>query len=264
MDARDSTEFAALATKVDELSQMCARLGRENAELRDRVSRLTAGTPPAARRPAGAGQAPRPDPRAPHGQPGEPKLSRRSVGKALGVAAAGVVGAAALAEAAAGPAAASDGNNITAGHTTTAESATTVQFDGTTAPGMIFLANDTSFLAGGSSHPAALGGWAGGDVANGVYGFTEVEGADGVVGQVGFGNGTGNGVHGLAAGSAVVAILGENSAGTAVAATSDIIDSDATAIVGTITSAGPGSFSAAVRGVNNGTGGSAATWHQIA
>jgi len=58
MDARDGTEFAALATKVDELSQICARLGRENAELRDRVSRLTAGTPPAARRPTTAPAAP--------------------------------------------------------------------------------------------------------------------------------------------------------------------------------------------------------------
>jgi hypothetical protein len=255
MAARDDREIAVLAAKIGELSQVCARLGRENAELRERVSWLTAGTPARAGRPVGAGPAPRPDQRAQRERPGEPRLSRRSAGKALGIAAAGVVGATALAEVAAGPAAASDGSGILAGRTTTAESATVVQFDGTSAPGMIFLVNDTSFGAGGSSHPAALGGWAGGDVANGIYGFTEVEGGDAVVGQVGFGNSTGNGVHGIAAGSAVVGILAENSAGTAVAATCDSVGANATAIVGTMTSTTPGNLSAAVRGVNNGTDG---------
>ena len=61
------------------------------------------------------------------------------------------------------PAAASD--SITAGNTTPAESATVVQFDGWTGPGMIFLVNDTNVGPSGSSHPAALGGWAGGSTA---------------------------------------------------------------------------------------------------
>ena len=53
MDAAGGFELAALAAKVDELSRVCARLGQENAELRDQVSRLSAGASRSARRPGG-------------------------------------------------------------------------------------------------------------------------------------------------------------------------------------------------------------------
>ena len=263
MDAWDGAEFAALAARVDQLSQVCAQLSQENAELRGRVSRLTVGTSPSARRSAGASPVPggAGDGLAagagPAGQrigPLDGQVSRRLIGRALGAAAVGVVGAAALVDAASGPAAASDGDPVLAGKTTTAESATTVQFDGTPGPGMIFLVNDTTLSAAGSAHPAAVGGWAGGDVASGVYGFTEVESGDGVVGQVGFANSTGNGVHGVAAAPGVVGVLAENSDGVALSAICDSVAADVTAIVGTITSTNPGSMSAAVRGVNLGTG----------
>jgi len=83
---------------------MCAQLGRENAELRDQLAGLLATAPdPAAPPPAGRRLL-------------DTALSRRSIGKALGAAAAGVVGAAALVElnprpaaaASAGPASAAE------------------------------------------------------------------------------------------------------------------------------------------------------------
>ncbi len=70
---------------MNELAHTCDRLSTENAELRDQVSRLSAGTALAG--PGGRRQL-----------PFEAAVSRRTVGKALGVAAAGVVGAAAFAD----------------------------------------------------------------------------------------------------------------------------------------------------------------------
>ena len=87
-----------------------------------------------------------------------------------------MVGAAVLADATAGSAAASNGNPVRAGNTTTAEAATTVKYDGTASPGVVFLANDTGFVAGNAAFPAALAGWGGTKVPNGIYGFTQFAG----------------------------------------------------------------------------------------
>lgn len=106
INTHEAAAFDALAAKVDELVQVCTRLSRENAELRDRMSRLpatAADRPPAQDEPA-----------AENGITAErgiaaSRISRRTIGKALaGAAAAGVVGAAALADLGALPAAAAD------------------------------------------------------------------------------------------------------------------------------------------------------------
>jgi hypothetical protein len=100
--------------------------------------------------------------------------SRRDLLKLAGAAAAGAVGAVALQ---AVPAAATDGGTVILGHSSdssnanTAESATEVKFDGTTAPGVLFLANETAFNPSASAYPAALAGW--GNANAGVYGFSE-------------------------------------------------------------------------------------------
>jgi hypothetical protein len=235
MEAQNGSEFAALAARLDELSQVCARLSRENADLRERVTQLTPetgspGSPGRSESPAGrrAGQA---------GRTGDGRVSRRMMGKALGAAAAGVVGGLALAEAGASPAAAANGDAIAAGNTTNAESATTVQFDGTSNPGVVFLANDSNFAAGAAAFPAALGGWANnGNVANGIYGYTEINGGSAVVGQI-FLATSGSAVLGVANTAGQVGVSGVNA--------------DGIAVLGTITSTSASGFSAGVRGVND-------------
>ena len=72
---------------MNELARTCDRLSMENAELRDQVAQA-AIRPTRAADASGLGQ---------H-RPLEAAVSRRTVGKALGVAAAGVVGAAAFAD----------------------------------------------------------------------------------------------------------------------------------------------------------------------
>jgi hypothetical protein len=154
------------------------------------------------------------------------------------------VGAAALVELGARPAAAANGSSITAGNITTAEAGTTLKYDSTSSlAGVVFLANDTGFGNSAASYPAALGGWAGGRVANGVYGYTEVNDGNAIVG-----------VQGATGGHGVLGTAGSGT-GVGVGGTNSSTASDATAILGTISSTTPGGFSAAVRGVNNGTGG---------
>ena len=107
MDGSDQARYDALMAKMDELGQACGRLSRENAELRDRVSRLSPGlvtartVPGAPRPPGGPGPAGRPA-GAPGDGAGEPgagrSISRRKIGKALGAVAIGAVGAGALIE----------------------------------------------------------------------------------------------------------------------------------------------------------------------
>jgi len=109
MDEHNSS-FTALAAQVEELAQVCDRLSQENAELRERVARQSA-------RPALAAGLLTDSPRTfanplPGGdshlageRPPDRTVSRRTIGKALGVAA-GVVGAAALVDLGARPAAA--------------------------------------------------------------------------------------------------------------------------------------------------------------
>lgn len=236
MATQDDSEYVSLASRIDELSRICVRLSQENAELRDRMSRLTATESqsiPAMSASAGRDQREERAAQPQDSKPPNDKLSRRRLGKALAASAAGVVGAAALADATARPAAASDGTSITAGNSTTAESATVVTFDGSSSPGMVFLANDTNFAATGPSFPAALGGWAGNTVAHGVYGYTDASGGHAVVGLHHSASGTGAGVAGFS----------NSTAG------------DAVGVVGAITSTSPGGFSAGVRGINNSTGG---------
>ena len=110
----------------------------------------------------------------------KPGVSRRAIlGKAIGVTAgavrAGLLGAA--------PAAASTGDKVVAGQETTSEASTTIKYDGS-APltGIVLLANDTAYTAAAAMYPAALGGWAGNSVVNGVYGYTSANNGNGVVG----------------------------------------------------------------------------------
>jgi hypothetical protein len=216
VDERNGSEFAALAAQVDELRQVCARLSQENTDLREEMFQLRSrSSRPASHSRRRAGQAVG----AGDGT-GDGTVSRRMMGKALGAAAAGVVGAVALAEASASPAAAADGDSVTAGHTTNAESATTVNFDGSaTAPGIVFLANDTSFAASDATFSAALGGWAAtGHVGNGVYGYTQIPTGSGVVGEIGGLTSGGSGVHGVAHDPNTVGVKAENSRGAAVQA----------------------------------------------
>jgi len=229
METRNDSEYASLASKLDELAQVCARLSRENAELRERMSRLTSVEGPSLPSSSAVPAGPR-EQRA----VGNDRLSRRRLGKALAASAVGVVGAAALADATAGPAAASNGNAVTAGNATTAESATTVNFDGSSAPGVVFLANNSTFEATDALFPAALGGWtSGGSVPSGVYAFT--------------GDGAGYGV--------IARNVATSGAGVAVSGLSSSAGSEAFAVMGTIMSTNPGGFSAGVRGINSGTGG---------
>ena len=136
------------------------------AQLEDHVSRLTALVNELrAERPTGQPQ---------FGDGVHSTRSRRDVIKLAGAAAAGAVGAVALRTV---PAAATDGGTLTLGHSgdsgnaNTAESATEVRFDGTTIPGVLFLANETTFNPSQASFPAALAGWA--VAKGGVYGFSE-------------------------------------------------------------------------------------------
>jgi hypothetical protein len=229
MSNGDNAALDALSAKVAELGQICARLSRDNADLRAEVEGLRAGS--------GRAVARLDAPRA-VGDPGrsdlEKKVTRRGLGKVLGAAAAGAVGAVALTDLGIQPASAATGSNITAGDVTTTEAGTTLQYDSTSAlSGVVFLANDSTFGNSDASFPAALGGWGGTHAANGVYAFTE--------------NNNGNGVVATYAGTTAggAAVLGQSfsSAGSAIG------------VHGLMTSTSPGGFSAAVRGENRGTAG---------
>jgi hypothetical protein len=99
----DADAIGALTAQVNELAQVCARLSKENAELRSQVSALSARQPLAAASTSPTAAA----------EPGRLKelaergISRRTVGVALAGAAAGVVGAAVLTDRGARPVAAS-------------------------------------------------------------------------------------------------------------------------------------------------------------
>ena len=254
MDALNGSEIAALAARLDELSQACARLSQENADLRLAVAQLKSGPGVAAgvvlaSAGGSSSTAGRPGRRAGSGDgtagARDGKVSRRMMGKALGAAAAGVVGAVALAEASAGPAAAADGDAIKAGNSVAAEAATTLGYDGTAGPGIIFLAQDLNFAPSAAEFPAALGGWGGKRVGNGVYGFTNASGGNGVVGVIVSNSKSGNGVHGVASDPGTTGVLGENSSNK----------SNAVAVAGLITAKDAGGFSVGVMGHNSGTGG---------
>jgi hypothetical protein len=94
IDTRDAS-YDALTAQVSELAQVCAELGRENAELRDQMAGLLASTPQPATAPPSASAV---QPASASRRLLDTALSRRTIGKALGAAAAGVVGAAALVE----------------------------------------------------------------------------------------------------------------------------------------------------------------------
>jgi hypothetical protein len=220
VDAEKRSELAALAAKVDELSRVCAQLSQENAQLHGMVARMTAAPARAEDRDA-AETAPT---RARRTPPVRGPMSRRSIGKALGAAAAGVVGAAVLTDATAGPAAAANGDVMKAGTSVTSDSgaATGVEYAGSTNPGAIFAADDSGSFAGTllgtvlNNHTAALLGNGTTTVNNGVFGNTaHPDGGDGVVG-VNNSKGGGTGVHGIAKTGIAVGVLGENGGGIAV------------------------------------------------
>jgi hypothetical protein len=267
VDAQNGSELAALAAKVEELSRVCARLSQENAQLHDMVARTTAPTAPTA--PVEVKDAreatPAPGRRA---RPVSGPMSRRSIGKALGVAAAGVVGAAVLTDATAGPAAAATGDTMTAGHSVTAEGGTGVEYDGSGNPGAIFGADDSgsfggALLGAALTHPAAILGNATTGVNNGVYGNTaHSDGGDGVVG-VNNSSGGGTGVHGIVktGSSSAVGVLGENGGGIGVegkGGTIGVLGSGNTGVHGTGGTTGTGVAGAGKTGVH-GIGGTAGT-----
>ncbi len=250
MHEQEAAQLETLAAELDGLQVICAQLVRDNAELRDRLESLTSPL--------------KSTPRAPAPSSGNVMTRRGVMTKALGAAAVTVVGGAALVNRDALPAAASNGSNVIAGGQTTAEARTAVLYDGAAGfGGVVLLGNDSTYSGTSASYPAALGGWAGagatagkGGVANGVYGFTDNGNGNGVVGvNSGLVAGSGAGVLGTASGAKNAAVQGHNSAGTAVSGTSDSTASNATAIVGVISSSAPGGFSSALRGQNNGAAG---------
>ena len=254
MDKSDSSLIERMAAQLEELQGLCAQLGRDNAELRDRISALAASAPP------GALTAERPATGNARGL-----ISRRGVlGKAVGAAAVTTLGAAALVGREAAPTFAANGNVVVAGDETLAEDRTSVRYDGSSGfAGVVLLGNDSIYSGNSANYPAGVGGWAGagstagsGGVKHGVYGFTDNGGGNGVVGyNSGLVSGSGAGVLGLAFASTNIAVVGTNTSGTAVSGTSGSTTSDATAIIGVISSTSPGGFSATVRAQNNGTGG---------
>jgi hypothetical protein len=242
------TAIESLTQKVGQLESVCDRLTHDNEKLRAALLALSAATPTAdaggARLKTSSAQ--QPDSAETGGASSGTESPRRGMSRrgmlatAAGMAAA-AAGGSILAEGLADPAAAATGALLGLGVANDAESPTTVSYDGTTgglSGGVMFLANDTPDAATEASYPAALGGWAGAPgspagVANGIYGFTD--------------NGAGN---------AVVAINGASTgSGSGVLAMSDNASTEATAVLGIITSNDPGSLSAALRGQNNGLGG---------
>jgi hypothetical protein len=260
----------ALTAKVEELGRVCAHLSQENAELRAQVFSLRGGTAWSgawrdARGARDSGPEGTVDRRAhdsgpegtvtqrARGSGPEGTVTRRVLGKALGAAAAGAVGAAALVDLGARPAEAANGNSVTAGNTTTAESRTAVLYDGPSGfGGVVLFGNDSTYDGGNAAFPAALGGWAGagasagsGGVPNGIYGFTDNGGGYGVVGVNSSAVGAnGSGVLGMVSDADVDGVTGINN-GT---------NFGAIGVHGVITSTGPGANSTGVRGENRGTG----------
>lgn len=170
----------------------------------------------------------------------EPISRRRVLGKALGAAAVGVAGAGLMDRSSA---AASNGSNLVAGQTTTSESGTTVTYDGVgNLQGVVLLGNASTFSNAAASFPAALGGWGGAHAPNGIYGYTNVTGARAVI-AIDHGGTGGAALYASSDANAAVDAHTLSSAGSAVA------------VRGVVESTAPGSFSAAVRGTNNGTGG---------
>lgn len=106
----DTGAIDELTTQVNELARFCAQLSRENVELRNQVSALSARPPLAA---VWTAPPPAAEPGSPGEPGGEPGINRRTAGLTLVSAAAGVVGTVMLTDRGARPAAA----------TTTAESA---------------------------------------------------------------------------------------------------------------------------------------------
>jgi hypothetical protein len=282
-----AAEFTALAEKVAELGRICAKLSQENGALREQVASLSAGQAKlrvagqaSVLAPAGSGKPGR-------GDAGDARLlSRRTLGRSLGVAAAAAVGTGVLIDAGTRPAAAATGSNVVAGQTTVAEDGTTVTYDGASGfGGVVLLGNDSTYSTAGATYPAALGGWAGagttagrGGVRSGVYGYTDNGAGYGVVGwnayAVGTGgagvmgrgsgtgwgvqgwSGTGRGVYGTTTGvGGGYGVYGTSASGTGVYGNTDSTAAGANAVHGVVSSASPGGFSVAVRGQNNGTGG---------
>lgn len=255
---RDQAHSAdALAERVGVLEALCARMAAENGELRAGLQGRREGDAVVAQ-PSSRSHLPEPD-AAPTAQS---TVSRRGLLRA-GLAAAGAATVVALEGA--DQAQASDGSGLVLGDVNKAEVRTSLLYDGSSNfGGVILLGNDNAVYDGSSaSYPAAIGGWAGagatagsGGVANGVYGYTDNGNGNAVVGvNSNLVSGSGNGVLGTAAGSSQAGVKGTNTLGTAIYGSSQSTNGSATAIIGILTSTSPGSFSSAVRGQNNGTGG---------
>lgn len=256
-----------LDSRVGALEAICARLARENAQLRASVQPPVTDSSSSARPAVRAGSEEPGGETRPGQGGGDPisikPVSRRTLLRTAGVVAAGAATVGALERP--DPAQASDGSSLVAGAITKAEHRTALTYDGSSGfGGVILLGNDNAVYDGSSaSYPAGIGGWAGGGstagpggVANGVYGYTDNGNGNGVVGvNSNLVAGSGCGVLGTAAGSNQIGVKGTNTLGTAVAGSSASTSGSATAVHGILTSTTPGSFSSAVRGENSGTGG---------
>ena len=182
----DRTDLELLSARLDALQQTCDGLNRDNAQLRATMAGWPVGGP----------ADPRPPSTETAGSPPTELASGRAISrrkllhKAVAAAAVGAAASATLIDLGGRPAAAANGAAVTAGAITTAETRTSVKYDGANGfGGVVLLGNDSTYDGGGANFPAGVGGWAGaggtagaGGVANGVYGYTDNGAGNGVVG----------------------------------------------------------------------------------
>jgi hypothetical protein len=246
-EARAAQLEARLVALEEEYARKLGALEREVAALRGRTLPETAMTAPHAA-PVEPVTVQQPE----RERPSRRGLLRTALGAAAGVSAVSVLRPS-------GVASANTGDPVLLGTTNVANAGTQVKWNGGAGfTGVILLGNDTGFANTGSFFPAAAGGWAGGGAAgvpNGVYGYTQAANGHGVVGLADSSASNGMGVLGEDRSAGGTGVSGSSDHGTGVKGSSDSTAGSATAIIGTITSASPGGFSAGVRGVNNGTGG---------
>ena len=266
MDLSVSTAIDDLTSRLDDVQAAYDRLERDNAALRATLTGTEPGRANGTLSESGTSEDHRVQEIA-TAEDVDRGVSRRvMLRKAATAAAVTVAGVAVLNERGARPAAATNGNPVSAGAVTTAETRTSVIYDGASGyHGVVLLGNDSTYDGAGANFPAGIGGWAGagatagsGGVANGVYGFTDNGAGNGVVGYNSNAvNGGGAGVLGIAFGASAAAVRATNTQGTAVDATSASTAAGADAIRGVISSTSPGDLSAAVRAGTTARAGSA-------
>jgi hypothetical protein len=120
---------------------------------------------------------------------GDRTISRRGMLRTVTAAAVGAISAAALGSSGASAAKPPTPSPLLLGHsadthnTNLSSNATEVRYTGTSAQGIVFLAQDGTYKPANADFPAALGGWAGKYKPHGVFGFTQHHNGFGVVGE---------------------------------------------------------------------------------